>query len=93
MTRLLITCIGQTVPEHCFTIIQLNRNYTAKLHVDVNNHWTSEITAFGDYTNGKVYLLAQKDPLGKKLTKDAAILSLRDAMMGWPSLNIDMILL
>ena len=31
------------------TAMQLNRNYSARLHVDKNNHGPSYIIALGDY--------------------------------------------
>ena len=36
------------------TTMQLNRNYSARLHVDKNNHGPSYIIALGEYQGGRL---------------------------------------
>ena len=37
------------------TTMQLNRNYSARLHVDKNNHGPSYIIALGEYQGGRLW--------------------------------------
>ena len=57
MTNMLLEYVRQTKPpyEKYFynTTMQLNRNYSARLHVDKNNHGPSYIIALGEYEGGR----------------------------------------
>ena len=57
MTNMLLEYFRQTKPSNekdlYDTTMQLNRNYSAKLHVDKNNHGPSYIIALGKYKGGR----------------------------------------
>ena len=57
MTKLLLEYFRQAKPseekEFYNTAMQLNRNYSARLHVDKNDHGPSYIIALGEHTGGR----------------------------------------
>ena len=65
MTKMLLQYYQQTKPkEETFfhnTTMQLNRNYSARLHVDKNSHGPSYIIALGNYQGGRLWCY---DPAG-----------------------------
>ena len=56
-TKMLLEYFRQTKPSYekdfYYTTMQLNRNYSARLHVDKNNHGPSYIIALGEYEGGR----------------------------------------
>ena len=61
MTKMLLEYFRQTKPssdkDFYNTTMQLNRNYSAKLHVDKNKHGPSYIIALGGYKGGRQWCL------------------------------------
>ena len=57
MTKMRLECSRQTKPSDdkdlYNTTMQLNRNYSARLHVDKNNHGPPYIIALGEYEGGR----------------------------------------
>jgi len=57
IASILLEYFRQTKPpnekEFYNTTMQLNRNYSARLHVDKNNHGPPYIIALGEYEGGK----------------------------------------
>ena len=57
MTKMLLEYARQTKPsdekEFYNTAMQLNRNYSARPHVDKNNHGPSYIIALDEYEGGR----------------------------------------
>ena len=56
-TKMRLSDFRQTKPSYekdfYNTAVQLNRNYSARLHVDKNNHGPSYIIALGEYEGGR----------------------------------------
>ena len=57
MTKMLLEYFRQAKPsdykDFYNTTMQLNRNYSARLHVDKNNHGPPYIIALGEYEGGR----------------------------------------
>ena len=71
----------QKLKDFPYTTIQFNKNYTAKMHVDGNNHGWSYIIGLGDYSGGELWLY---DP------KAHAEMEVKDTMRGFPELKVGM---
>lgn len=79
LTSLLTRFIAQDHPTFRYTTIQLNRDYSAKMHVDGNNHGPSYITGFGEYTGGQLWIMDEAGDVEVEVT---------DALRGWPHLKV-----
>merc|ERR1711924_396327 len=56
LTRVLTRFLAQSHPDFRYTTIQLNKDYSARLHVDGNNYGPSFIMAMGKYTGGELWI-------------------------------------
>ncbi|CAJ1421142.1 unnamed protein product [Effrenium voratum] len=60
VTRLL-TLLGETMdPTFRYTSMQCNSMYSARLHVDKNNHGPSQIIGLGPYTGGELWVYQEE---------------------------------
>jgi len=89
------SCLIATISTSCsdakseglkFTTLQLNRNYSAKLHVDGNNHGASSIIGLGNYIGGELWVMDQQDPFGAPGPGDYQ-LKVEETLRGWPELT------
>jgi len=75
---LIASWFNSKCPGFVYTTIQLNRNYSAKMHVDGNNHGWSMIIGLGDYEGGDLWIY---DPEG------AEKMQVKDPLRGYPELK------
>ena len=76
----LVVALGRQLPGHRFSTVQLNLNYSARLHVDGNNCGSSEILATGRFGQGGLWLM---NPEGKKVEEDNVPMTVTEPLKGY----------